>query len=402
MNPKTFSQRRVLAVSLAWLSAALFTLSACSDETTPGDGTATGGATTGGASGSSATGGAGSANGGGSGVGGAGSAGLGTGGSAQGGGATGGASGAGASAGAGGGPGGAGSGGASGASGDAGAAGTPAGGAGTGSGGRGGAGAGGRGGNAGAAGGGAGGRGGAAGGGASGAGGTGGAGGGSSYQPCPATGACKIMPFGDSITEGYPNYGGYRIELFRLAHQAGKDITFVGSLKNGPSMVDGVTFPSSHEGHGGYTISGGNGSNGIAQFVQPSLTNYTPHIITLMIGTNDLNGNIDVANAPTRLGALLDSIYMRNADVLVILAQIVPSQSDSLNQRVQTYNAAMPALVTSQTNRGRHIVLIDMYAAFTRDANYKTALLGDNLHPNQAGYARMGQTWYATLSSYLR
>lgn len=211
------------------------------------------------------------------------------------------------------------------------------------------------------------------------------------------------MPFGDSITQGYNVAGGYRAPLFRLALQADREITFVGSANDySVPSVDGVTFPRNHEGHGGYTISGGGGSNGIAQFVQPSLQNYTPHIITLMIGTNDLNGNIDVANAPTRLGALLDSIFTRNANVLVILAQIVPSRTDSLNQRVQTYNAAMPALVTSQTSRGRHVVLVDMYGAFTRNADYKNTLLADTLHPNEAGYARMGETWYAALSSYLR
>jgi lysophospholipase L1-like esterase len=207
------------------------------------------------------------------------------------------------------------------------------------------------------------------------------------------------MPFGDSITEGYPNGGGYRIELFRLAHQANHAITFVGSLVNGPTMVDGVMFPRNHEGHGGYTIEG---TNGIAQFVQSSMRNYTPHVITLMIGTNDINGNIDVANAPTRLGRLLDSIYAQNADVLVVLAQIVPTRTDGTNNAVRTYNAAIPALVSARTAMGRHLVLIDMYTAFTRDTNYKTALLGDNLHPNDAGYVRMGETWYQALSPYLR
>jgi lysophospholipase L1-like esterase len=223
--------------------------------------------------------------------------------------------------------------------------------------------------------------------------------GGAGYQPCPASGPCKIMPFGDSITEGFPVFGGYRMELFRLARADGHEITFVGSLVNGPNMVDGVTFPRNHEGHGAHTISG---SMGIAQFVDSSMSSYTPDIVMLMIGTNDINGNISVASAPTRLGALLDDIYDADPNVLIILAQIVPTRSDGTNQAVQTYNAAMPALVSQRTSAGRHLVLVDMYEAFTRDADYKTALFGDNLHPNEAGYARMGATWYAVLSPYLR
>ncbi len=43
-----------------------------------------------------------------------------------------------------------------------------------------------------------------------------------------------------------------------------------------------------------------------------------------------------------------------------------------------------------------------MYAALTANANYKTALKADNLHPNDAGYVVMSQTWYAGLKSYLR
>jgi hypothetical protein len=213
------------------------------------------------------------------------------------------------------------------------------------------------------------------------------------------------MPFGDSITEGFAVVGGYRSRLFSLARAAGQDITFVGSANNnGPSMVDGVAFPRNHEGHGGYTIDNqpARGTNGISPLVASSMRDYEPDIVLLMIGTNDINGNIDVASAPTRLGALLDSIFMADADVLVILAQIVPSRTDGTNQAIQTYNAAIPALVTARQNQGRHIVLVDMYGAFTSDQNYKTALLADNLHPNEAGYAHMARTWYAALDGYLR
>jgi hypothetical protein len=35
-------------------------------------------------------------------------------------------------------------------------------------------------------------------------------------------------------------------------------------------------------------------------------------------------------------------------------------------------------------------VLVDMYAAFTANTNYKTALMNDELHPNDAGYSGHG------------
>jgi lysophospholipase L1-like esterase len=229
--------------------------------------------------------------------------------------------------------------------------------------------------------------------------GSGGAGGAASFQPCPATGSCKIMPFGDSITQGYNVAGGYRAPLFHLALAGKRDITFVGSASDySVPMVDGVTFPKNHEGHGGYTIEG---NNGIAQFVGTSIPSYKPNIITLMIGTNDINGNNNVADAPNRLGKLLDAIAMRDANILVILAQIVPTQSDGTNNTIKTYNAAMPNLVSTRAAKGQHIVLVDMYGAFTKNANYKQSYFGDNLHPNQTGYNLMADVWFEALGPYL-
>lgn len=232
------------------------------------------------------------------------------------------------------------------------------------------------------------------------AGGSAGAGGAATFQPCPASGACKIMPFGDSITQGFNVGGGYRAPLFHLALAANRNITFVGSANDySVPTVDGMAFPKNHEGHGGYTIEG---NNGIAQFVGTSIPNFKPNIVTLMIGTNDINGNNNVADAPNRLGKLLDAIFMRDANILVILAQMVPTGSDGTNNAVKTYNAAMPNLVSTRVSKGQHIVLVDMYTAFTNNANYKQALLGDNLHPNQTGYNLMADVWFQALSPYLR
>jgi lysophospholipase L1-like esterase len=250
--------------------------------------------------------------------------------------------------------------------------------------------------------GGAGGAGGTAGGGGAGGGaggGSAGAGGAAAFQPCPASGPCKIMPFGDSITQGYNVAGGYRAPLFHLALAASRNITFVGSANDfSVPTVDGMAFPKNHEGHGGYTIEG---NNGIAQFVGTSIPSYKPNIITLMIGTNDINGNNNLSDAPNRLGKLLDAIFMRDANILVVLAQIVPTRTDGTNNAVKTYNAAMPNLVSTRVSKGQHILLVDMYTAFTKDANYKQSLFADNLHPNQAGYNAMAEVWFQALSPYL-
>jgi lysophospholipase L1-like esterase len=225
---------------------------------------------------------------------------------------------------------------------------------------------------------------------------------GTAYRPCPTDGsACKIMPFGDSITDGYGVAGGYRVELFRRAHQAGKNITFVGSGSNGPAQVDGVAFPPKHEGHSGFTIDKTPSRSGIAPLVGTVMPTYTPHVVTLMIGTNDAIDSYEMANAPTRLGALIDSIFAQLPQVLLVVAQPIPSQDDALNQRLQTYNAAIPAVVKTRADAGKHILLVDMYAVLAADPSYKTSLLQDTWHPNQAGHNLLGARWYEVLAGSL-
>ncbi len=207
------------------------------------------------------------------------------------------------------------------------------------------------------------------------------------------------MPFGDSITQGYNVAGGYRAPLLHLALAAGREITFVGSANDySVPTVDGQPFPRNHEGHGGFTIEG---NNGIAKFVGTSVPSYKPDIVTLMIGTNDINGNNNLADAPNRLGKLLDAIFTSDPSILVVLAQIVPTRSDGTNNAVKTYNAAMPGLVSSRVAKGQHILLVDMYGAFTKDAGYKQSLFADNLHPNQDGYDLMADVWFQALGPYL-
>ena len=102
--------------------------------------------------------------------------------------------------------------------------------------------------------------------------------------------------------------------------------------------LQGRTFPKKHEGHDGCTIDTGGGNNGIAG----SIT--------------------DQANAPTRLGNLIDEITTDSPTALIVVASI---------------------------------------AAFVKDPNYTTTEMSNYLHPNTAGYAISGDSFYEAISAYL-
>lgn len=207
------------------------------------------------------------------------------------------------------------------------------------------------------------------------------------FQPCPATGPCKILPFGDSITDGVgvSGGGGYRIELFSMALADGHDITFTGSLTNGPGMVDGVSFPQNHEGHSGWTV-----SQIHAQVPSPALSDM-PHIILLHIGTNDMwNG---AAGAPDRLGDLLDDLITEAPDTLIAVSNIIPWPDQA--GAVSTYNTGIEPVIQARIDSGAHVIFVDQFSA------YPSGQLPDGIHPNAAGYAVMAEVWYDAISSYL-
>lgn len=211
----------------------------------------------------------------------------------------------------------------------------------------------------------------------------GGAGG---FEPCPANGVCKIMPLGDSITDGTGFAGGYRVELFAKAVADQKHITFVGSLSNGPNTVSGVTFPKSHEGHFGWTI------GQVDDLIPTPALDPAPQIVLLHLGTNDINQNL-LSGAPERLGSLIDQIIVKLPSALIVVAKIIPEPSKAND--ITSFNNAIPQVVQTRANAGKHVILVDQFSGFP------SSELGDGVHPNQAGYTRMAGVWYAAIKGYL-
>lgn len=198
-----------------------------------------------------------------------------------------------------------------------------------------------------------------------------------------SNGGVRVMPLGDSITDGLVVPGGYRIGLWQRFVANGYKVDFVGSQSNGPASLG----DHDHEGHSGWRIDQIDAN--ITGWLQATM----PHTVLLHIGTNDVLQNFNLASAPNRLSTLIDHITTTDPTAEVFVATIIPIASTSAEAAARTYNAAIPGIVQSKVAAGKHVHLVDMHSALT------TADLADGIHPNAAGYDKMAATWFSALLS---
>jgi lysophospholipase L1-like esterase len=198
-----------------------------------------------------------------------------------------------------------------------------------------------------------------------------------------SNGGVRVMPLGDSITDGFTVAGGYRIGLWQRLTAGNFRVDFVGSQSNGPANLG----DHDHEGHSGWRI------DQIDANIVGWLNTFTPHTVLLHIGTNDVLQNFNLSTAPDRLSTLIDHITNTAPSAEVFVAQIIPIGNPSSEAAARTFNAAIPGIVQSKVSSGRHVHLVDMHSPLTAGD------LADGIHPNAAGYDKMAATWFTALQS---
>ena len=198
-----------------------------------------------------------------------------------------------------------------------------------------------------------------------------------------SNGGTRVMPLGDSITEGTQVPGGYRIGLWQRMAAGGYRVDLVGSQFNGPGNLG----DHDHEGHPGWRI------DQIDANITGWLNSYQPRTVLLHIGTNDILQNYNVSTAPNRLSSLIDRITNTAPNADVFVAQIIPLANSGQEAAVRTFNAAIPGIVQSKVNAGKRVHLVDQHSALT------TADLIDGVHPTATGYDKMAAVWYRALQS---
>ena len=215
----------------------------------------------------------------------------------------------------------------------------------------------------------------------------------------------KLMPTGDSITEGNgsTNGLGFRQLLYDSLNALGS-FDFVGS----PDSPGG---DPPYEGHfyGGQRINAFR--PGGAHDVAAPMNAQNPDMVAVHLGTNDINstpgpygpwslnhGVTTTSNPSGRLGSLvkylLDWRNGTNGTFLeqVVLSRIVPIVGRDLD--METYNREVVRMVLdfrngAVTGSPEPVYLADHYIQFLSNPDFDTEWMDDFLHPNDAGYDQM-------------
>lgn len=220
----------------------------------------------------------------------------------------------------------------------------------------------------------------------------------------------KIMPLGDSITYGMADEGGYRKYLDVALKQKGcTNFDFVGPEGSDSATFNyhgqTMTYDDNHAGYSGYTITDLEGGwfgklNGILETMQNGdyIRKYSPDIILLQIGTNDVsNGYLDGSEG--RLHKLLDYLLSNMPSGGTIFLTTIPDLGNSMwggdsNANIASYNELIKKTATAYESK--NVVYADIHS--TIDASKD---LADGVHPNAGGYEQMGNYWADMLVPYL-
>jgi hypothetical protein len=195
----------------------------------------------------------------------------------------------------------------------------------------------------------------------------------------------KILPLGDSITDSYAGRPSYRRTLWKLLVDAGYTVDFVGNETTTNIDSSFQDFDLNHEGHPGWE------AGDIDDQINEWLTNISPDIVLLHIGTNDLDRGQSYQSTLNEIDSLIQKLRIKNPNMVIFMAKIIPMR----NLDTASFNALLDQFVVQRTTNSSPIFIVDQYTGF--DANTDNY---DNYHPNEIGENKIATKWFEALQNY--
>ena len=212
----------------------------------------------------------------------------------------------------------------------------------------------------------------------------------------------RILPLGDSLTQGDGTPSSYRYHLFRLLAAEGLPFRFVGGVASGDwRLPPDCRY---HSGRGGITTSG------LLAYHTESSEHYIPswaeaareaEVVLLCIGGNDVFRGLPLEGYPARASALLDMLYTYNPALSTVFVATV--RLGSLSEGMRAINAALldPAFAAAERAKGRDVRILDFNGEGAPE-NLPSDYPPDDGHPNESGNRKLAALWYRGIADRIR
>ena len=196
----------------------------------------------------------------------------------------------------------------------------------------------------------------------------------------------RIMPVGDSITEGGKAFSCYRYPLWEKLFTAGYLIQYVGS-RTSPSRLG----PLHHEGYSGKN------AEFLAATLAKTFREHPADIVLLHAGHNHFANEHPVPKIVRATESMIDTFRQVNPHVVVLLAQVIPSGKLPKYSYIPELNVQLAKLAARLNSPQQPIILVNMAAGF----DWRTDTIGDHVHPNARGAEKTAAHWFAALTNVL-
>jgi lysophospholipase L1-like esterase len=127
------------------------------------------------------------------------------------------------------------------------------------------------------------------------------------------------------------------------------------------------------------------------------LAAYSPEVLMLMEGTNDLTGNVNPSKTIGSLDQMVFDARARGVSA-IFLASVPPIAPGGPNNGVIPNVVPLNALIRDLAAR-RGVQFVDVYAALNADV--PRYYVGNDLHPTAEGLRLIGETFYAAIVATL-
>lgn len=196
----------------------------------------------------------------------------------------------------------------------------------------------------------------------------------------------RIMPVGDSITEGGQTFSSYRYPLWVKLFTAGYLVEFVGSRTS-----DSRIGPLHHEGYSGKNAEYIAGNLGKSFRANPA------DIVLIHAGHNHTNTEAPVRGIVAATESMIRTVRGINPKVVVLLAQVIPSGKLPKYDYIPELNRELDRLAAQLDTPQQPVKIVNQADGF----NWQTDTIDDQVHPNARGAEKMAECWFEVLTNVM-